>query len=142
MAWFTAGDGYVDQAIGTAVRRKVAPTTASFSNAEARVRAKVKAAYLHSGYSLSDTSPTDLAKSIALALWIKDRYGKQVGMVVDEDTLETASLLNGIWEGTFPDPDADPDTQDAIGGSKFSSTSETATSGRPARMSRSELDSW
>lgn len=142
MAWFTVADGYIDNAITTAVRQKVAPTTASFNDAELLARKRVQAAYLHSGYSLDNDSPTDLAKSIAKALWIIERYGSHAGMSVPQQWLDVASILNGIWSGEYPDPDSDPNTRDGIGGVKFSSTSETSTSGRPSRLSRSELDTW
>lgn len=140
MAWFTAGD--IDDAIGRSVREAVAETPKVIAAAEERARKRVQAAYLHSGYTISDTAPSALAKSIAIALWITERYGASAGMSIPDNWRDMALILNGIWSGEYPDPDATVDTVGGIGGSRFSSTSETSTGGRPQRFNRSELKSW
>lgn len=145
MAWFTAGD--INALLGpsaTAIRTKVAPTTASFVDAEGRARRKVRAAYQMAGYTTSDTTATALQKDLAMAQWVLERYGVARGLAVPPSIADLINMLNLVRSGELPDPDATPSTRDGIGGSEFTDSSQTSasTAARPARLDRSELNRW
>ncbi len=145
MAWFTRGD--VDNVIGTALRAKVCapqPTgsysTAMFIAAEGRARRKVRAAYLMAGYATNDSTPTAMQKDHAIAQWILERYGVNVGLEVPESIRDLISMLELVRTGELPGPDATPSTLEGIGGSQFSDATDTgATGSRPSVWDRDDL---
>jgi hypothetical protein len=140
MAWFTTGD--IDAMIGTAVRTKVAPSTASFNAAEGRARRKVRSVYLSRGYSISDSSPTELSKDLAKAQWVLDRYGLQKGLVVPQFIADQINMLEMVMSGDLPDPDATVNTRDGIGGSEFTDTSTSSDTSSPPVFNRLAMRRW
>jgi hypothetical protein len=140
MAWFTTGD--IDAIIGTTTRTKVSPNTADFNAAEGRARRKVRSVYLSRGYSVSDAAPTELAKDLAKAQWVMDRYGLRKGLVIPQAIQDQINMLNMVLSGELPDPDASVETRDGIGGSKWTDTSTQSASGSPAVFSRGSMRRW
>lgn len=136
MPWFTTQD--VDDVVGRDVRQKICPDDRRFDVAEQKARISVRAAYQFAGYTLDDDNPTAMAKDIAVAYMIWERYGVEKGLDVPANILELVNRLEMVRRGTLPDPDATPDSRGGIGGVQAPPSS--GTSGRPQRFSRSELE--
>lgn len=114
---------YVDNAIGSSVRQKVAPSTEAFDQYEAQARDIVKAACSIAGYSLSDTTTSDRVKLMTLGQWVVLAYGLQKGLEIPPSIRTAINLLELVRTGEVP-LEGVPTTKDAIGGVKFSDTTE------------------
>jgi hypothetical protein len=135
---------YVDNAIGTAVRLKVAPTTASFNQFEAMARMKVRAAGAMAGYSLpnTDAGTSSQLQALALGQFVLLSFGTRKGLTISPFIADQINMLEMVRSGDMPLLDYTPNVRDAIGGVQFTSVDEDDPDGRPQRFSRSELKEW
>jgi hypothetical protein len=142
MAYLTTT--YVDNAIGTAPRLKVAPNTAVFNQFEVMARMKVRAAAAMVGYTLGNTDIGTSQQLAALALgqWVLLAFGARKGLTIQPFIADQINMLEMVRTGAMPLLDYVPETRDAIGGVKATSTDEDDPDGRPQRFSRSELEDW
>ncbi len=131
---------YVGNAIGTAVRDRVAPTSAAFDQYEAQARDIVKAAASIAGYALSDTTTSERVKLLTLGQWVVLAYGLQKGLEIPPSIQTAINMLELVRVGELP-LDGVPTTKDAIGGVKFSDTTEGT--GRDQKFGGRKLrDHW
>lgn len=144
MAFFTAGT--VDAAITTATRTGLvgsATTSGSpFALFERWARSDVKAALQVAGYSASDTTTNETVERLAVARWCMHAFGTRKGFELPDTIRDDLYRLEQVREGNYPIPGLTPNSEDGIGGSKFSNTSASATNGRPRYFSRSEFKTW
>ncbi len=140
MAFLTAG--YIDQAIGTATRVALAANTAAVLFFEKLARAEVQAAAQVAGYSLGNTSTNDMVQWLALAQWFRLAGGLKKGLVVPDAVQVAIEDLQLVREGKKPIPGISPSTEDGIGGTKFSESSDTSESARVQYFSRAKLSTW
>ena len=130
---------YVDNAVGSAVRSKVAPTSAEFDQFEAQARDIVKAAAEIAGISLGDTTTSERVKFVTLGQWIILAYGLQKGLTLHPSINVAVNMLRAVEEGRLSL--GSPSTRDGTGGVKFSSTAEGT--GRTQSFGGRKLrDSW
>lgn len=133
---------YVDNAIGTALRITVAPSTAAFNQYEEQARAVVQAAAQVAGYSVGNTSDNATVQLLALGQWYRFATGLRKGIEIPEPIQASIDQLALVRTGDLPIPGMSPSTRDGIGGVKFSDTDENSDSGRPQYFSRSKLRTW
>lgn len=144
MAYFTSGE--VDAAITTTTRiglvGSATTTASSFGQYEKWARSDVQAAAQVAGYSLGDTTSNDTIKRLAIAKWYSLAASIRSGIPIPDEIREQLFRLEQLRLGQYPIPGLTPSSRDGVGGSKFSSQSETSTSGRTQFMSRSKLFGW
>lgn len=140
MAYLTAG--YLDLIIGTATRTALAANTAAVSAFEKLARAEVQAAAQVAGYSIGNTSTNDMVQWLTAAEWFRLAGGLKKGIVVPDAVQVALEDLKLVREGKKPIPGLTPSTEDGIGGTKFSDTSETSSSARVQYFSRSKMTTW
>lgn len=134
---------YVDNSIGITVRQAVTgSSTTVFDQLEEMARVKVKAACLSAGYTIGDSETNATIKLLVLGQWMLLAYGLRKGIEIPPAIQDAINMLELVRTGKMPIPGLSPDPQDAVGGSKWSDSSQTSTSTRAPRFSRSELDSW
>lgn len=131
---------YVDNAIGTATRLALAPTTAAFTQYEGQARAKVRSAAAVSGYSLGTASSNDFVRLLTLGQWYFFAGGLRKGLEIPPALAESIDMLEAVRSGEMPIPGLDPSSRDGVSGVKFSAT--TGTSGRVQYFSRSAMKTW
>ncbi len=139
MAFLTTG--YVDACIGTATRQALANTSA-FAIYEKQARAEVQAAAQVAGYSIGNTSTNDMVQWLAMGQWFVFAGAQKKGLEPTESIQRALDSLELVRTGKKPIPGLSADTEDGVGGTKFSDTSETSTSARVQYFSRAKLSSW
>jgi hypothetical protein len=133
---------YVDSAIGTSLRGALAPSTAAFNIYEKQARAAVQAAAQVAGYSIGNTSTNDMVQLLTLGQWFFFAAGMRKGIETPPAIQASIDKLAEVRDGRWPLPGLSPSTEDGVGGSKFSDTSETSTASRHAYFSRDKLRTW
>jgi hypothetical protein len=112
-AFFDDGSGYdgdaFDQAVLTASER-------------------VKAAGLAAGYSLGDTTTSELVKEATFGQFLVIMYGRQERTPTYQFR-SYIDLCEAIRSGLVPIPGATPDTTDAVGGVEFTSSDANDSTG-------------
>jgi hypothetical protein len=130
---------YVNNAITSAVRAKVAPTDDIFDQYEAQARAIVQAAAEIAGIALGDTTTSERVKFVTLGQWVILAYGLQKGLAIHPSIQTSINMLKAVEAGRLSLGDAS--TRDGTGGVKFSNT--TTGSGRSAWAGGRKLrDDW
>ena len=133
---------YLDLLIGTATRTALAANTAAVTAFEKLARAEVQAAAQVAGYTISNTSTNDMVQWLAAAQWFRFAGGLKKGLNVPEAVQIAINDLELVRKGEKPIPGLSPSTEDGIGGTKFSETSEDSETSRPQYFSRAKLSSW
>lgn len=133
---------YVDLALGTATRIALAPTTAGFIVFEGMARAEVQAAAQVAGYSIGNTSSNDMVKLLAVGQFFLAAGGLKKGLPPSEYIQRAIADLDLVRTGKKPIPGLSPSTEDGIGGTQFSSSSDDDTDGRVQHFSRAKLSTW
>jgi len=146
MAILTSGD--VDRAIGTATRIALVGTASSagsaFSQYEKQARAVVTAKAQLKGYSIATNSTNDFVRLLVLGQWYFFAGGMRKGLEVPAAIANAINLLDEVAreKNALPIPGLDADTEDGIGGSKFSVTTEGSTNARVQFFARSKMTTW
>ena len=129
MTWFTAGT--VKQAITTdtfvGLVGSATTTGSAFGLFERWARSDVKAALQVAGYTPGDTTTNDTVIRLAIARWCMHANGTRKGMEIPPTIREDLYRLDQVRTGDYPIPGLTPDSEDAIGGSKFSVIASNAT---------------
>lgn len=124
---------YVGNALGTAKRNAlIDSTTAVLSQLIRGASSLVEAALQNSGH---DTVPTtgaagDLVRRATFGALLPELYGRK-GVDVPEQYLGAVDISARIISGELPLPNADPTAQNAVGGVKFSGSSESISGDKP-----------
>ena len=139
MAYLTIG--YVNVALGTATRSALA-NTAGFALYEKMARAEVQSAAQVAGYSLGNTSTNDMIQWLTLGQWYLFAGGLKKGLQPSEFVQRSIETLELVRKGEKPIPGVTPSTEDGIGGTQFSSTSEDDADGRIQHFSRTKMSTW
>ena len=124
MAFFTSGD--VEAAITTDTRVGLvgtATTSASaFAKLERWARSDVQAALQVAGYTVGDTTDNDTVQRLAIARWCMLAFGSRKGLEIPATIRDDLYRLDKVRTGDYPIPGLTADSEDGIGGAKFSST--------------------
>lgn len=139
MAFLTIGT--VNLAIGTATRSALC-NTAGFVAFEAMARAEVQSAAQVAGYSLGNTSTNGMVQWLTLGQWYVKAAMLRKGIEPPEMIRASIADLELVRKGEKPIPGVTPSTEDGIGGTQFSSTSEDDADGRIQHFSRTKMSTW
>lgn len=131
---------YVDNAIGTATRLALAPTTAAFTQYEGQARSKVVATAAVAGYSLGTASSNDLVRLLTMGQWYFFAGGMRKGLEVPPAIADAIDMLDQLRGGQLPIPGLSPSARDGVSGVAFSAT--TGADGRPQYFSRRAMRTW
>ncbi len=127
--------GYVDLAIGTATRSTLAPSTAAFVQYETQATVMVQARAKVAGYTVSSNSTNDHVKLLVLGQWYLHALGFKKGVELPPLIAQQVTDLNSVAKGDLPIAGLDPDSEDAIGGVEFSTSTD-----RPTSFGQSDLE--
>jgi len=137
--------GYVDRAIGTATRIAFVGTAtgtgSAFAQFEAQARSVVAARAALKGYTIPTDSDNDFVRLLVLGQWYFFAGGMRKGLEVPPAIADAINKLDEVTrkENALPIPGMTPDTEDGIGGTKFSNAS---ASGRVQYFSREKMRNW
>lgn len=135
---------YVGVYIGEDARDELSGSVANLTTMITDASAMVDSALTNAGYSPDDIDSSDvpsLIKQATLGQVIRMLYRRK-GLDVPTEFSELTSFLDAIYDGRLPIPELTPDASEAVGGTQFTNSSETADEGRPCIFANGKLRNY